>query len=107
MSRLLAYHLVDTKVFDLTATPVDNTAWVQVYAASGKPCSAAEIYNGSNALLQIAVGAPGQEVAIPYTVLPGRSVVLPLEVSKGKRIAVKAATAVVANTDYLVLNLTG
>jgi hypothetical protein len=107
MSRLLSYHLVDTKILSLATTPIDNTAWVTVYAASKQPCSSAEVYNGSNALLQIAIGAAGFEVAIPYTVLPGRSVVIPFEVSKGKRISAKAATATIANVDYLALNLLG
>lgn len=107
MSRLLSYHLVDTKILNLTTTPVDNTAWVTVYAATLQPCSSAEIYNGSNAMLLLAVGAAGSEKAIPYTVLPGRSVVIPFEVSKGQRISTKAATALAANTDYLALNLLG
>lgn len=107
MSRLLSYHLVDTTIYDLTAVPIDNTAWKTLYAASKQPCSSAEIYNGSNALMLVAVGAAGFEVPIPYTILPGRSVVIPFEVSKGKRISAKAATATIANTDYLVLNLLG
>lgn len=107
MSRLRSYHLVDTQILDLTAFPVSNAAWVQVVASSPEPCSSAEIYNGSNALLQIATGAAGQEKALKYTILPGRSVELPLECSKGQRISVKASTAISANTDYLVLNLTG
>lgn len=105
--RLLAYHLVDTQTLDLTANPVDNSAWVQIVAVTPKPCSAAEIYNGSNGLLKLGIGAPGSEIAIPYTVLPGRTVVIPFEVSKGQRISAKAATATAASTDYLALNLMG
>ena len=107
MGRLLAYHLVDTQTLDLTANPVDNSAWVQIVSSTPKPCSAAEVYNGSNSLLMLAVGSPGSEVAIPYTVLPGRTVLIPFEVSKGQRISAKAATATVSNTDYLALNLMG
>jgi hypothetical protein len=107
MSRLLSYHLVDTQTLDLTANPVDNTAWVQVVAATPQPCSSAEIYNGSNALLKLAVGGVGNEVPIKYTVLPGRTTVIPFEVSKGQRISAKAATATAASTDYLTLNLMG
>lgn len=107
MSRLLAYHLIDTQILNLATSPVTNAAWVQIVGATPHPCSSAEVYNGSNALVQLAIGAIGSEKAIPYTVLPGRTVLIPLEISKGQRISAKAATATSANTDYLALNLMG
>ncbi len=82
---------VATVALDMSGTNVTTAAWATVIAALGAACSSLEIFNPSGSPMQIAIGAAGVEVAIPYTVLPGGSAaVLPVEIAKGVRISAKA-----------------
>jgi hypothetical protein len=95
---------VATLNLDLSGTNVTTAAWVQVTSSLPAPASAVEIYNASDALMQIAVGGAGNEVALKYTILPGGSVaIIPIEVSGSQRVSVKAVNKT-ANVGYLVLN---
>lgn len=102
--RVISRKPVETNRLDLTTTNVGAAAWVQLVAATLQPCSAVEVFNGSNNALLIATGAAGSEAAIPYTVLPGgSSILLPWEIAKGSRIAVKSVSGT-ANLGLLVMN---
>lgn len=85
---------------------VSTSAYTQVVAAMAHASSAMEVYNGSDSTLILALGAAGFEVPLPYYVLPGKSVVLPIEISRNQRVAVKALD-VTANSELLVFNFFG
>ncbi len=106
--RILARKPVRTHRLSFVTSPVDNSAWVQVSAATDQPCSAIEVFNPSGATLRIATGSSGNEVDIPYTILPGgSSIMIPWEISKGKRIAIKGVDTTQAASGIFVLNLFG
>lgn len=89
-----------------TGAGVTTAAYTQVTASLPHASSAMEVYNGSDSTLILATGAAGLEVALPYYVLPGKSVVLPIEISRNQRVAVKALDKT-ANAELLVFNFFG
>lgn len=98
---------VATVALDMSSTNITTAAWATVIAALAAACSAIEIFNQSASAMQIATGAGGSEVALPYTVLPGGSaVLLPIEIAKGLRLSAKAYDAT-ASTGRLVINFFG
>jgi hypothetical protein len=73
--------------------------------------SGIEIFNPSDAKLQLSLGAAGHETdtgkLLPYTVLPGGSTgLLPAEIPNGARLSVKAIDQTMSN-DYFVINFFG
>lgn len=107
--RLLARKPVAKLVHDFASTNVTTGAWVEIEDSTTAPCSALEIFNGGGSILKISQGAAGSEdsAELPYYILPGGSqIVLPIEISKGKRLAVKAVDQ---NSTFgsLVLNFLG
>lgn len=94
---------------DMTGNPITTAAWATLVAAVGKACTAVEIFNPSGSTIQLSLGAAGQELTalIPYTVLPGgSSILLPIEISSGKRISAKAVDQN-ATTGIFTMNLFG
>lgn len=83
---------VSTMNLNLTSSPISTGAWVEIEDSLPNACSAIEMFNPSNASLQISTGAVGQESAhiLPYTILPGGSAQLAVNISKGKRISLKS-----------------
>jgi hypothetical protein len=78
--------------------------WTTIIAKTVYACSGIEIFNASGSVLQLATGAAGHEVVIPYSILPGgTSSWITMEIPAGVRIS---ATAVDANTtsSQLILN---
>lgn len=105
---LLARKPVAKLRYDMT-NPITTSAWTQILAAMTEPASAMEIFNGSDSILMLAFAAAAAEDAnvFPYYVLPGGSgILLPVELSKGKRIAAKALNHNTSSGD-LILNFFG
>jgi hypothetical protein len=104
--RLLARIPVAKFLHSYTSTPVTTAAWVEIISATTAPCSALEIFSGNGAIIKLSLGAAGQEDAseIKYYVIPGgSSILLPIEVAKGKRISAKSMDTT-ANSGSLVFN---
>jgi hypothetical protein len=103
----LAFKPVRKYSHSYAATNVTTAAWVEVVAATDEPCNAIEIFDSSGSILEIALGAAASEVAIPYNIPPGGSVIfLPIEIAKGSRISLRALDAN-ATTGYFIANLFG
>lgn len=97
---------VQTARLDTAGTNITNAAWVTLLAKASNlvACSAVEIFNPSGSTIIISTGDAGSEVIIPYTIIPGGTVVLlAFEIPAGKRIAVKAIDATVIS-GFMVLN---
>ena len=62
---------IQTLVIDLSVTTITSSAWVQLLAALLYAAGSVEIFNGSSSAFSLAMGSSGNEVALPYTVLPG------------------------------------
>lgn len=103
----LAFKPVANYNHDYSGTNVTTGAWVEVIAATDKPCNAIEIFDSSGSILEIALGAAASEVALPYYILPGGSVLLlPFEIPKGSRVSLKALDAD-ATAGFFILNTFG
>lgn len=62
---------IQTVVIDLSVTAITSAAWVQLLAALTYAATKVEIFNGCSSAFSLGVGSAGNEVALPYTVLPG------------------------------------
>lgn len=88
---LLDKNPVNTVNMDFASQNVTTSAWTVVSSALTRSASAVQFFNGSGSLLQIAVGATGSEVLIPWTIPPGGSdLVLDIPFSHGQQIQLKA-----------------
>lgn len=98
-----------TLVFDIGANgPITTGAWLQLTAALPSPVLAVTAYYNGEGILQLAKGAPGSEVALPFLLSPGEmgEEMQPLELPKGVRLAAKALDQN-ATQGRLVLKLYG
>lgn len=94
-------------ILDMSADNVLTSGYTEVEDSLGAPASAVEIFNGSASTLILATGDAGDEVEVPYYILPGgSSIMLPLNFSRGERVAVKAAD-VDSTTGTFVMNFFG
>jgi hypothetical protein len=97
---------VQTAYLNTGSTNITTSAWVTLLAAASNlvAASAVEIFNPSGSTLIIALGAAGSEVAIPYTIIPGGTVVvLAMEIPAKTRVSVKAVDTTVSS-GYMVFN---
>lgn len=98
---------VQTASLNMANTNVTTAAWVTVISKLNAGASAIEIFNPSAATMQIATGAAGSEVALPYAILPGgSSFPIPLPVGNLQRISVKAVDQT-ASSGLLTMNCFG
>lgn len=109
MRPLLARLPVHTMRYDYATGNILKDAWGQVLAATPAPACAVEIYDASGRALSISLGEAGSEdsAVVPYTITPnGSSILLPIEVARGKRISVKPLDAD-AIEGQLIMNFFG
>lgn len=94
---------------NFVTTPVTTAAWVIIDAALDNPFVAVEILNTSNAVLKISTGAPADEDnhEFLYYILPGKSMMVPLEGAKAKPLSAKAVGSVDADIGDLYINYFG
>lgn len=105
--RLLAKKCVGTIRLDTSSTNITTGAWATVSAALPGACAAFEIFAGGGSVIKLAVGSAGNEVELPYTVLPGGSgLCVPIEIPNGVRLSARAVDADMTS-GYLVINLFG
>lgn len=107
MRGLLTRKPVQSVTLDTAIGSITTSAWKELSSALSAACSGLEIFNGSGSSIQIATGAAGSEVALPYTVLPGGTTgMISAEISKGVRLSAKAID-VTMSTGYFIVNLFG
>ncbi len=109
MRPLLARVPVHTFRYDYAAGNIADDTWGQVLAATPLPACALEIYDSSGRTLSISLGAAAAEdsAIVPYTITPnGSSILLPIEVARGKRISVKPLDGD-ADEGQLIINFFG
>lgn len=109
MRPLLARIPVHTLRYDYATGNILQNAWGQILASTPAPACAVEIFDASGRALSISLGAAGLEdgAVIPYTITPnGSSILLPIEVARGKRISVKPLDAN-ATEGQLIINFFG
>ena len=107
--RQIARTPVGKHFHSYASTNVGTLAWVEIISATTFPSSAVEIFSASGSTIKLSLGAAGDEDAeeIKYYVLPGgSSILLPIEIPRGKRISAKAVDAT-ADVGSLVLNFFG
>jgi hypothetical protein len=107
MFRLLANRPVESTTIQLTGTPITTAAWATLIASLKYGASALELFNPSGSTIQLAQGAAGFEVPLPYTVLPGGMAILPLEFKAGSRISAKAVDQDATGPGQFTLNFFG
>jgi hypothetical protein len=104
MSRMLARKPIYKFRHSISTTNITLAAWVQVLASMPVAVGAMEIFNSSGQILKLSLGAAGVEDAseINYYVLPnGSPILIPIEVSKGKRLSAKAVDGNAAVGDLI------
>lgn len=111
MFRLLANKIVGTVYNNCASTNITTSAWLTLVASMPLACTAIEIFNPSDAKLQLSTGAAGHETdtgsLLPYTIQPGGSSgLLPVNLPNGKRLSVTALDQNVVN-DYFIINFFG
>jgi hypothetical protein len=107
--RNIATESVAKFIHDLSADPVDVGAWVEIIPSIEHSCSAIEIFSSANTVMKLSVGDVGNEdnEEVPYYVLPGgSSILLPLRLSRGRRLSAKSV-GTLADFGSLVLNFFG
>ena len=108
--RLLSKNPIATVTIALGSTNITTSAWAQLLAKLPKACTAIEIFNPSGSTIQVSTGKAGFESSsiIPYTILPGGSnILLPVEISGGVRISVKAVDSNATGPGQFTLNFFG
>lgn len=105
MSRsLLARRPVSKLYHSFASTNVTTGAWVEVEDSLPAAADAVEIFNGCASTLKIATGAAASETELDYYILPGgSSILLPWNLAKGVRIAIRAQDTN-ATTGTFVMN---
>lgn len=91
---------------DYVATNVTTAAWVELIDEWPEASTAIEFFDTSGRVIKIATGAPGSEVEVPYQIFPGGSGVVPIQISKGQRVAIRAVDAT-ASVGRLFVNIFG
>lgn len=109
--RILARKIVGTVYLNCASTNIVTGAWVQLLASIPVSAAAMEVFNPSDAKVQISLGPAGSETLskylIPYTVIPGGSTgILPAEIPNGARLSVQAIDQAITN-DYFIINFFG
>lgn len=98
---------VETNRIHCASVSISASVWTTLVAVMKQPASAIEIFNTSGSILQLAIGSAGNEVAIPYYVLPTSArVVIAFEIPGGARLSAKSIDAVPTTGD-LILNSFG
>lgn len=87
-----------------SSTNVTTAAWVQLDASLDNETTAVEIFDSSGSVLKLAIGASGQEVELPFYILPGGNGRVSLLLPKGKRLSIRAVDTS-ATSGQLVINL--
>ncbi len=108
MFHLLARKPVGTIYLNCASTNITTSAWVQLIASIPLAATGIEIFNPSDAKIQLSFGPAGSETLaqylVPYTIIPGGSTgVLPVEVPCKTRLSVQAIDQNVTG-DYFVIN---
>lgn len=85
------------------STNVTTGAWVQLDSALNQNSNHLEIFDSSGSTLKLAIGAASAEVELPFYIVPGGNGMIPVTLSAGQRLAIRAVDAN-ATTGQLVIN---
>jgi hypothetical protein len=93
---------------DTSVTSITNSAYVQLVASTTAPCSGISVTNTGAQPIYFATGAAGSEVN-QFIIAPGGVIpeVLPFEIAKGTRIALKAAGGSTQSSGIIALSFFG
>ena len=81
------------------------TSWTEVLGALDYSASHFEVYNGSTTPIQIATGASGKEVALPYTIMGGGTDgVVSQAIGAGSRVSLRPVDSNITD-GFVVINL--
>lgn len=95
---------IQSLFLDMSTASV-TTAWTTLSASLSDHTSVAEIYNSSNAFLQLGYGATGAEVAMNFLIFPsGGNGRIGLLNDKSARLAVRARSGTVS-VGVIAINL--
>lgn len=84
------------------STNVTTAAYVVLDTSLNSRVSHAEIFDSSGSILKLAVGGAGAEVDVIH-IVPGGNGRIPLVLSEGQRLSIKAVDATAA-TGHLIIN---
>lgn len=96
---------VDQVSLDYATTPVDDTDYTELIAATAENATGFELFDGGGYPMILAIGAAGAEV--PFVLVPpgGFDDLIPLKIPQGSRLSIKCAqVGVTVNAGILVLN---
>ena len=86
---------------DYSTTPVTTGAYVELVASAGTAVKEIEIFDSSGESLVLALGAAGAEVNKAY-VFPGGNGRIPVQISAGQRLSIKAVSASATSGELLI-----
>jgi hypothetical protein len=86
---------------DYSTTPVTTGAYVQLVASAATAVKEIEIFDSSGESLVLAMGAAGAEVNKAY-VFPGGNGRIPVQISAGQRLSIKAVSASATSGELLI-----
>ena len=89
-----------------SSTNITTSAYVEYVTALGKACTAIQFNNGTDKTLILATGAAGSEVDTGLYLYPGISPLIPIEIAKGKRVALKSLSGT-ASSGAVTMNFLG
>lgn len=101
----IAKSVSETLFFDYSASPVDNTAWVQLIAATSDDSKHLTWFESGGYAMEIGIGAIGLETrafVIPPGGLNGQ---IDLPIPAGVRVSIRCLEAVTVNVGTIVSNL--
>lgn len=106
--RLLARKPIATVTLNLSSTNIVSGSWATVLASLPGACTALEIFNPSSSTIQLATGSAGNEVALPYAVLPGGTTsYIPFNIPGLVRISAETVDGSTASSGYFTINFFG
>lgn len=96
---------VKSIVLNASTTNLLHTDWTEVLASLGYASAYLEVYNGSTTPIQIAVGPPGEEEVLPYTVMGGgTNGPVAQSINAGQRVSLRPVDSDITN-GFVVINL--
>lgn len=77
-------------VLNTTSVNVTAAAWVEIVSNLSFGCSAVLVTNGGAEPLSLGKGAAASEVATGAVIPPSQSLLIPIEIAKGSRLALRS-----------------
>lgn len=96
--------IVEDLYFDYSATNVDNTAWVELIAATSDEINHMTLFESGGYPLEIGIGAIGLEARLFLVPPGGFNGQIDITIPSGSRVSVRGLRAVTINNGFILAN---